>query len=339
MIVLLGLVMVGPKGVSPPGPPRPTPTPPGPTLWARWHTAPTFRARWHTAPGTSAPGEGRHGPGQPGGVTGRGGRYCRRVIRTPAAETDPFAHRLRPPGSAAVAVLAGGSGSRVGGSLNKVYLPLAGRRLISWSFTWAGEVDAVGHLLLVVRPEDAELAEQTLRREAPAGRTVELVIGGNTRHGSEQAALDHLAPRIEAGEVDVVAIHDGARPLAGPALFRSVISAAASVGGAVPALPALGVIPADPDGGAAAPRNGRDRVPGLTRVQTPQAFRAAELLRAYRMARAEGYQGTDTASSIERYGELAVQVVAGSRHNLKVTYPHDLVLAERLLAVNHYRMP
>ena len=48
---------------------------------------------------------------------------------------------------------------------------------------------------------------------------------------------------------------------------------------------------------------------------------------------------TPTEDRIERYAELAVQVVAGSRHNLKVTYPHDLFLAERLLAANHYRMP
>jgi 2-C-methyl-D-erythritol 4-phosphate cytidylyltransferase len=254
----------------------------------------------------------------------------------------PFEAR-RTGAHAAVVVLAGGSGSRVGGSLNKVYLPLAGRRVISWSFTWASEVTAVGQLILVVRPEDAELARQTLRQESPSGPPVELVIGGDTRHGSEQAALDHLAPRIESGEVDVVAIHDGARPLAGPTLFRSVISTAAAVGGAVPALPALGILP-EPTGptgptGPGVPGQGSGAVLGLSRVQTPQAFRAPALLSAYLQARAEGYQGTDTSSSIERYGELTVQVVAGSRHNLKVTYPHDLVLAEHLLTVHHHRMP
>lgn len=265
------------------------------------------------------------------------------MTRTPADGLGPLTRR-RPAGSAAVVVLAGGSGSRVGAGLNKVYLPLAGRRLISWSFTWASEVDSVGPLVLVVRPEDAELAEQLLHREAPSGRTIDLVIGGQTRHGSEQAALDHLAARIDGGEVDVVAIHDGARPLAGPALFRSVIGTAAAVGGAVPALPAHGVLPAHA-GPVTVPRsvpaaaNGERAFTGLARVQTPQAFRAPELLRAYTRARAEGYQGTDTASSLERYGELAVRVVAGSRHNLKVTYPHDLVLAERLLAVNRHRMP
>lgn len=260
------------------------------------------------------------------------------MSRTPQAGTDPLP-RSGPPGSTAVVVLAGGSGSRVGATQNKVYLPLAGRRVISWSFTWAAEVAGVGHLVLVVRPQDAELAERTLRREAPVGPPVELVIGGDTRHGSEQAALDHLAPRVRSGQVDVIVIHDGARPLAGPALFGSVIAAAAEAGGAIPALPAQGVLPAaglpaDAGRAAAGPESA-----GLARVQTPQAFRAGPLLHAYERARAEGYQGTDTASSIERYGEAVVRVVTGSRHNLKVTYPRDLVLAERLLALNQYRMP
>jgi 2-C-methyl-D-erythritol 4-phosphate cytidylyltransferase len=245
--------------------------------------------------------------------------------------------------TAAVVVLAGGSGSRAGGSLNKVYVPLAGRRVISWSITWAAEVPEVEHLILVIRPQDAKLAEAALRQEAPPRPHLELVIGGDTRHGSEQAALDHLAPRIASGHLDVVAIHDGARPLAGPALFRSVITMASLTGGAVPALPATGVLPA-----AELPARGamsvsgpdvRGRPAGLARVQTPQAFRAPDALRAYDRARAEGYQGTDTASSLERYGEIAVRVVPGSPHNLKVTYAQDLLLAEHLLALNDYRMP
>ena len=249
----------------------------------------------------------------------------------------PFGRRRRDLGRAAVVVLAGGSGTRVGAGLNKVYLPLAGRRVISWSFTWAAKVPEIGYFALVVRPEDEELARHTLRREAP-GLDVDVVTGGSSRHESEQAALNHLTERIQAGQVDVVAIHDGARPLAGPALFRSVVGTAASVGGAVPALPADSVLEVYPDGQPLHPpvATGRD---GMVRVQTPQAFRAKDLLEAYAAASHAGYQGTDTACSVEAYSDLVVQVVAGSRQNLKVTYPHDLFLAERLLAVNRYRMP
>lgn len=239
---------------------------------------------------------------------------------------------------AAVVVLGGGSGSRVGADVNKVYLPLAGRRVVSWSLQWAAQVADVGTIVLVVRPEDAGLAEEVLRREA-RGLDVRMVVGGASRHASEDAALLHLAPAVEAGEIDVIAVHDGARPLAGPALFRSVIITAGAVGGAVPALPADGLLAVGPDGQphrAGLPDASPHR---LARVQTPQAFRAKDLLGAYAAAHAQGYQGTDTASSVEAYSDLPVQTVAGSRQNLKVTYPHDLLLAEQLLAAHHYRLP
>src|SRR3954451_9337158 len=179
-------------------------------------------------------------------------------------------------GRAAVVVLGGGSGTRLGAGVNKVYLPLAGRRVLSWSLKWAAQVPQIAAFVVVVRPEDVDLAEEVLRREA-RGLDVRMVVGGTTRHESEDAALAHLAPYIEAGEIDVVAVHDGARPLAGPALFRSVVTTAQAVGGAAPALPALGVraVGADGQPGRAAGTIGAPQ--RLARVQTPQAFRAKDL--------------------------------------------------------------
>ncbi len=255
---------------------------------------------------------------------------------TSAEPSPPPAGPARSAG-AAVVVLAGGSGTRLGGQLNKVYLPLAGRRVISWSFTWARRVPAAARFVLVARAQDLDLARQVLALECP-GLPVELVVGGASRHASEQAALDHLAPAIRAGAVDVVAIHDGARPLAGTDLFRRVLDVAAASGGAVPALPAGGLIPARdpgvepghrPDGLIPAGATG-----GLVRVQTPQAFRAAPLLEAYAAARAAGYQGTDTSACLEAHSPVPVRTVPGHRHNLKVTYAGDLPLAERLLAAH-----
>jgi 2-C-methyl-D-erythritol 4-phosphate cytidylyltransferase len=246
----------------------------------------------------------------------------------------------RPPGEgrAAVVVLGGGSGTRLGAGVNKVYLPLAGRRVLTWSLLWASQVPEIGAFVVVVRPEDVDLAEEALRREA-RGLDVRLVVGGATRHESEDAALVHLAPYVEAGEIDVVAVHDGARPLAGPALFRSVVTTAQAVGGAVPALPALGVLAVGADGQPGRGPGSAGAAQRLARVQTPQAFRAKDLLAAYAGALEARFQGTDTASTVEAFSDLVVQTVAGSRQNLKVTYPHDLVLAERLLAANRYRLP
>jgi 2-C-methyl-D-erythritol 4-phosphate cytidylyltransferase len=235
--------------------------------------------------------------------------------------------------SAALVVLAGGSGSRFGAGRNKVYLPLAGRPVISWSLRLAVEVDAVGPVVLVARRADGEDATAAV---AAAGldRPVRIVEGGDTRHGSELAALDALEPLVAAAEVDVVAIHDGARPLAGPDLLRRVILAAHDHGGAVPTVPVAGVWRRDAYGGLVPPEVGDD-VPGggLHGVQTPQAFHARPLLDAYAASRVTGFEGTDTASTLERFAPgLTVVAVPGDPANLKVTFGGDLTAAERLLS-------
>jgi 2-C-methyl-D-erythritol 4-phosphate cytidylyltransferase len=229
---------------------------------------------------------------------------------------------------AAVVVLAGGSGTRLGAAVNKVYLPLAGRHVISWSILHAWEAPSVRRVVLVTRPQDDDLVRTLCARECPTV-PVDLVTGGGSRHDSEQSALDLLAPAIDAGELDVIAIHDGARPLAGTELFTTVIRTAERFGAAVPGVPVHGVIPARDTATAPAAR-----LPGsgLVAVQTPQAFRAGDLLAAYRAARREGFRGTDTAATIERYSGLEIRHVPSDRRNLKVTFPHDLDEAARLLA-------
>jgi 2-C-methyl-D-erythritol 4-phosphate cytidylyltransferase len=237
------------------------------------------------------------------------------------------ARNLCGPGRAAFVVLAGGSGSRLGGERNKVYLPVAGKPMISWSLAWAAQTREVGPVVLVIRPQDDDVATEAI---AAAGldRAVAIVRGGATRHRSEEAALDHLAGAISAGDVDVVAIHDGARPLAGADLLRTAIHAAARHGGAVPTVPDDRAWLVDGKGHLRPPAAGT----WLHRVQTPQAFRALPLLEAYSRARLSGIEGTDTAAALEGVSGLRVVRVPGLEANVKVTFAPDLALAERLLS-------
>jgi len=233
-------------------------------------------------------------------------------------------------GAAVFVVLAGGSGTRVGSDRNKVYLPMAGRPVISWSLSWAADVAEIGRVVLVIRPEDEEAAAEAIAAAglARSGKPVEVITGGSTRHRSEQAALDHLAEAIGAGAIDVVAIHDGARPLAGPLLLQEVIRAAAAHGGAVPTVSEQRAWPVDAEGRLRPP----DTDHGLHRVQTPQAFRAAPLLAAYAAALREGVEGTDTSAALEGRADLQVVAVPGRADNLKVTFAEDLRRAETLLS-------
>lgn len=220
---------------------------------------------------------------------------------------------------AAVVVLAAGSGTRVGADRNKVLLELGDRPVLAWSLVDALALPDVRRVVLVVRPGEADTVAAAV---APylGDRELHLVEGGATRHASEWQALRVLAPAIEAGEVDVVAIHDGARPLAGTALWTAVLAAAAAHGGAIPVAALGGLVTRD-----------LRVVPGdLAGVQTPQAFRAGPLLAAYRAADADGFEATDTAGCLERYGDLPIAAVPSGPGNLKITFPEDLGLAEVL---------
>jgi 2-C-methyl-D-erythritol 4-phosphate cytidylyltransferase len=229
-------------------------------------------------------------------------------------------------------VLAAGSSTRVGNSRNKVYLPLAGRRIVTWSLELFRRVPGIGRLVLVVRNEDRELAGEILDRELP-GVPVDLVTGGETRHESEYRALLHLAEEIRRGEIDVVLIHDAARPLAPVRIVEEVLAAAVRNGSAIPALPLEDVAGVDEAGRL----SGAGRS-DMVRVQTPQAFKSGPLLAAYHAAAVDGFAGTDTASCVERYEGVPVHVVPGDPRNIKVTYADDLLTAELVLAASGYEL-
>ena len=219
---------------------------------------------------------------------------------------------------AAVVILAAGAGSRVGAEVNKVLLPLGSRPVLVWSVASALALPDV-RVLLVVRAGEQDAVADAVAPHLGADE-VGIVEGGRTRHASERAALRALAREIESDAVDVVAVHDAARPLATTELFADTIEAARAHGGAVPVVPLTNVVRAD--GG---------RVPtDLVSVQTPQAFRARELLAAYRAADADGFEGTDTAACVERYAALPISAVPSTSGNLKITFPDDVSLAARL---------
>lgn len=230
---------------------------------------------------------------------------------------------------AALVLLAAGSGTRVGAATNKVLLPLDGSddpasSALGLSLRTALAVPDVHRLVLVVRSGDEE-AVAAVAQPLLGDREVVMVAGGETRHASEQAALAVLRADIEAAGadgIDVVAIHDTARPLVSPELFSVVIGVARKHGGAIPAAPLSHL-------------STRDLQPvagPLVGVQTPQAFRAADLLAAYAQAAADGFDGTDTGATLERYASgVRIVAVPSSSLNLKVTFADDLGAVGKLL--------
>lgn len=221
-------------------------------------------------------------------------------------------------------LLAGGRGERLRQEVNKVYLPIAGKEMIEYSLDTFDRSEAVAGLVVVARSDD-EAHVAALLEEFGVSKPTRVVAGGLTRHRSEHNGIEALAEDIEAGEVDWVAVHDGARPFVTLDLLDSVVAEAVRHGGAVPAL------------SVASPlyeRRGDRVVPlpteSIRRAQTPQVFAAGPLLSAYRRAQEEGFEGVDTAETVERFSDLEIGLVAGDPNNVKVTFVEDLLEAEDL---------
>ena len=218
-------------------------------------------------------------------------------------------------------VLAAGSGARFGHSINKVWLQLQGKHIISRSLENSRSSFANVRSILVINPDDEEFARQALAKDGALSNT-EIVHGGATRHESEYKALQYLKGDIEAGMIDLVLIHDGARPLATPQIFSAIAAGAKQYGGAIP------TIALDPHEMDTA------RTETIARVQTPQGFKAQQLLQAYEKAAGSGFIGTDTAACIEEFfPDVNTVAVPGDIFNIKITYPQDLAIAELLVPV------
>ncbi len=218
-------------------------------------------------------------------------------------------------------VLAAGSGARFGHSINKVWLQLQGKHIISRSLENSRSNFSNVRSILVINPDDEDFARAALAKDGALTDT-EIVHGGATRHESEYNALQYLKGDIEAGLIDLVLIHDGARPLATPQIFSAIAAGAQSHGGAIP------TIALDPHEMDTA------RTETVARVQTPQGFRAQQLLQAYEKAALVGFIGTDTAACMEEFfPDVNTVAVPGDIFNIKITYPQDLTIAELLVPV------
>jgi 2-C-methyl-D-erythritol 4-phosphate cytidylyltransferase len=223
-------------------------------------------------------------------------------------------------------VLAGGMGQRFGGDRPKQLHVLAGRTLIEHSvaaFEEAPGVDAV----TIVMP--AGLAGQDREQFAAGGypKVTEVIEGGTTRTDSTRCAIAAL------GEDECnVLFHDAARPLLDQRIIADCVSALVTDLAIGVAVPSSDTIVEVADGLV----TGMPRRDTLARCQTPQGFRLSVIRRAYELADADpGFShrpATDDCGIVLRYlPGVPVRLVQGSERNIKITYPHDLDVAETLL--------
>jgi 2-C-methyl-D-erythritol 4-phosphate cytidylyltransferase/2-C-methyl-D-erythritol 2,4-cyclodiphosphate synthase len=216
-------------------------------------------------------------------------------------------------------IVAAGSGERMGG-IEKMFVALRGEPLLLHSVRTFAACDLVDEVVLVTRRDIlARVRALVERRGVP--KVTRIIPGGATRGESSRHGLAALGQ-----DIDLVLVHDGARPLVSDAVIRRVVEAAAADGAAIPGVPPVATIKEE-RGGACGATLDRSR---LREAQTPQGFRRELLAHAMASALRDGFEGTDEAAFIERLGEK-VRLVEGERRNLKVTVPDDLAIAAALL--------
>ena len=217
---------------------------------------------------------------------------------------------------AAAVVVAGGAGRRMGGDVRKQYLALAGEPVLLHAVRPFASHPAVAQTVVVLPPEDAADPPPWL-----SALGVDIVPGGAERGDSVRAGLEAVRPHL-----DVVLVHDGARPLVTRDVIDRVLAACGEAG-AIAAVRVTDTVK-DVDGDGTI-RGTPDRA-RLWQAQTPQGFPRAALVDAYGRALADGVAATDDAALFERYAG-PVRVVEGAPENLKVTRPGDVEIAEVLL--------
>jgi len=222
-------------------------------------------------------------------------------------------------------IVAGGTGERLGRPGGKQLARVAGLPVLAHTIRAFEDATRVDAVVVVVHPErlDQYRAEAVLA--SGATKVLAVVPGGTSRAASVRAGLAAVP-----AESTIILVHDGARPLAEPSLIDAAVATLAgddSLDGVIvghPSYDTLKIVE-----GERHVRGTADRTTTWA-AQTPQVFRAQTLRAAYERASADGWDGTDDASFVERAGGR-LAMYEGSRDNIKVTVPEDLPLVDRLL--------
>lgn len=223
-----------------------------------------------------------------------------------------------------IVVVAGGSGSRMGAAMPKQFLDIAGRSVLVRTIERMHAALPDSQIVVVLPEAHVELWQECYKRsECKVEHTI--ASGGATRFDSVASGIAALSD-----DCNLIAVHDGVRPLLSVEMIRRGVECADESGAAVPVIAVVDSI-REVDAQGASHAVDRSR---LRAVQTPQVFRADLLKEAYEAVGArleDRSKATDDASVVEMYGH-AVALYEGEPQNLKLTTPTDLSVAEMILA-------
>ena len=219
-------------------------------------------------------------------------------------------------------IVAAGSSRRMG--FDKLFAPLAGKPVLWHSLKAFNDCRQVGEILIVTKDEHMDDVEGLIA-SGPFKKVTKVISGGEERHISVWNGLQSINSRGS----EFVAIHDGARPLTTPKLIKACLDLAKIHGAACCA----SQIP-DTVKRANIEQMVTESVErtGLWAMQTPQIFSSGLILQAYAALMAKHEMVTDEVSAVQKLGKK-IAIIKNDDWNFKITFPHDLDLAEHVLSV------
>ena len=226
-------------------------------------------------------------------------------------------------------ILAGGSGQRFGVELPKQFLPLAGKTVIEHSVEAFERCESIDEITVVMHPDYLPQMQEIIRRNGWK-KVCKLLPGGAERHFSTLAAIKAYEGIASANLI----FHDAARPAVNQRIINEIVTALKvhpAVAVAIPATDTMFEVTDDGNFISAIPSRKRLRC-----AQTPQAFRIEVIREAYRKALQDPhFTSTDDCGVLLRYcPEIPIYIVPGEVSNMKLTYPEDTILLEKLLTTS-----
>jgi len=228
-------------------------------------------------------------------------------------------------------LLAAGQGRRFGATTGKGFTEIHGRPLLSWSLATFAAHPQIDSIVVVVPPwsDGIERTRRDVVEPLGLGHRVALVPGGDRRQDSSAQGIAGLPAAVRANPDTIVLIHDAARPMVSGFLITRCLRALADFPDAAGVLPGLPVRETLKKAADSWVERTVDR-DGIWAAQTPQVFRLGPLLEAQKRAQEQELAVTDDAALIEAMGGQ-LRIVPGDIENIKVTYPEDRILVERLM--------
>ncbi|MBP2002608.1 2-C-methyl-D-erythritol 4-phosphate cytidylyltransferase [Paenibacillus shirakamiensis] len=217
---------------------------------------------------------------------------------------------------AAVIVVAAGRGTRMGTRESKQYLQLDGKPIIVHTLEVFNRLPFIREIILVTGAQDRSRCQEWVR-DYNLDKVNQVIEGGKERQ-------DSVLQGLRATTLPWILIHDGVRPFVTETHIQACLDAAQESGASVLAVPVKDTVKQVGNQGYVTATPDRR---SLWAIQTPQAFRHEDLLRAHEQAEKDGFMGTDDSMLIERIG-IKVKVVEGSYGNIKLTTPEDLDYAQ-----------